>query len=378
MNITFVTTFPSIDIKYWSGLVWFMAKNLEKRANVDYITDLKENIPLSVRLRKKIYGRNKLYWTDRSPEVGKGYAYQILDQLKPDTDIIFSPSSIPLAYLETKIPKVFFTDATFASMLNYYHWFDNASLQYIKEGMESEKHALLNCDLIIYSSQWAADSAVNDYGIDPDKIKVVPFGANVSTHLSFEDIQAVIEKRQYDVCKLLFLGVEWHRKGGDIAVEAVKYLNEKMNQPTELHIVGLDEIPDESSFPPYIINHGRIDKSTKEGMAKLEGIIQQSHFLFMPSRADCTPVVFSEAMSYGVPCISAKTGGIASIINESNGVILNPNVYPEEYSKQIYGIFHNEILYKEMALSAYLDSQSRLNWDVTMDTITKYMKGLLI
>lgn len=374
MNITYITNFPSIDVKYWSGLVYYMAKNLENRADVEYITGLKEPWPLSLRIKNKLYGRSKIYRADRSPEICKGYALQILRQLKQSTDIVFSPSTLPLSYLDVNKPKVFYTDATFASMINYY--FTNLSTQYVREGMKTEQLSLDSCKLAIFSSQWAADSAIRDYNTDPSKIRIVPFGANLPPqNLGLEDIKKIVEKRDSRTCQLLFLGVEWHRKGGDIAIEAVKYLNESLNLPAELHIVGINDLS-VGDLPPYIINHGRISKGTPEGVRKIEDLITQSHFLFIPSRADCTPVVFSEAMSYGVPCVSSNTGGIPSILNEDNGIMLPSGIAPEEYAKRIYEAFTDNKIYGELALSAFNDYKTRLNWDVAMGKVVKYMEEL--
>jgi glycosyltransferase involved in cell wall biosynthesis len=376
MNVTYVTNFPSTDIKHWSGTVHFQAASLAKYNHVDYIANLQEDWTFSLKVKNKLYGGSKIYRADRSPEFGKSYARQIQAQLNPATDILFSHSSTLMSYLKTNKHKVIYTDATFASMINYYNYFTNLSRQYIREGNRMEQLSLDTGSLVIYSSQWAADSAIRDYNTNPDKVKIVPFGANISTRqLSLDEIKEAVKRRDESVCKILFLGVEWFRKGGDITIEAVKYLNEELHLPAELHIVGIDDLPAENP-PPYIINHGRISKATPEGMKKVEDLILQSHFLFIPSRADCTPIVFSEAMSYAVPCISAETGGIPSIINDSNGIILSPDVAPKEYAEQIYRIFENKNYYNELALSAYNDFETRLNWDTAMKTITGYLKEI--
>jgi glycosyltransferase involved in cell wall biosynthesis len=353
-----------------------MAKSMEAKTPVEYITGLREDWPLSLKIKNKVYGRSKIYRADRSPEIGKAYAKQILEQLKQSSDIVFSPGTTILAYLKTNKPKVFYTDATFAQMIGYYDYFTNLSGRYVKEGMIAEQRALDSSRLAIYSSQWAADSAIHDYGADPSKVKVVPFGANIPPqNLNIEDIRDIVKRRDTQVCKLLFLGVDWHRKGGDIAVETVKYLNEELNLKAELHIVGIENLP-VVDLPPYIINHGRISKGTAEGVKKIEDLITRSHFLFIPSRADCTPVAFSEAMSCGVPCVSSDTGGIPSILNENNGLMLHSGDAPEEYAGQIYNVYTDSKHYESLAFSAFNDYKTRLNWDAAMDKVVGYMKEL--
>ncbi|NDW19243.1 glycosyltransferase [Dysgonomonas sp. 216] len=379
MNITFISKFPDININNWSGTEYYILKSLEQQgADLDCIAGLKDILSFPVKIKMRLFGRSKKYWVKRSPEVGKAYANQIVAQLKSPTDIIFSASTESIAYLDAGKPKAFYTDATFASMIGYYDWFDNLSQQTYKEGMKMERQAINSSNLAFYSSDWAAQSAINDYGANPDKVKVVPFGANVNLNLSYEDVKNIVTLRNNnDVCKILFLAVEWERKGGDIVVETVKYLNEVLKQPTELHLVGIDNLPVVDELPVYIINHGRISKSIPEGVERIENLIQQSHFLFVPSRAEAYGVVFCESMAFGVPCISSNTGGIPTIIKDGeNGALLQVGASIEEYAKRIYSIFSDKKRYEDMSLYAFNDYKTRLNWDVAGQTIMKYLKEL--
>ena len=67
----------------------------------------------------------RLFTLEREPYVARQLAKQIESRVKPHTDIMFSPGSINLSMLELKLPKVLYTDATFASMLGFYDSFKN-------------------------------------------------------------------------------------------------------------------------------------------------------------------------------------------------------------------------------------------------------------
>ena len=56
--------------------------------------------------------------------------------------------------------------------------------------------------------RWAAESAVADHGLDPSRVAVVPFGANMEVELTAEEAEAVVAARPDDSCRLLFVGVE--------------------------------------------------------------------------------------------------------------------------------------------------------------------------
>lgn len=97
-----------------------------------------------------------------------------------NVDVVFSPGTIPIAHLKTNYPIVFWADATFAGMIDFYPSFSNLCSRSIRDGNRMEQAALSKCSLAIYSSEWAAKTALDNYDVNPQKVKVVPFGANIS------------------------------------------------------------------------------------------------------------------------------------------------------------------------------------------------------
>ena len=49
---------------------------------------------------------------------------------------------------------------------------------------------LLAENLALFSSDWAARGAIELYGADKNKVKVVPFGANIQTFPAFDDVNS--------------------------------------------------------------------------------------------------------------------------------------------------------------------------------------------
>src|SRR6185436_3482760 len=94
----------------------------------------------------------------------------------------------------------------------------------LARGHAMEQRAIDRAALAIYSSDWAASSAIARYHADRNKVKVVPFGANIEESRTLEEVRAMIAARPRDVCRLLFVGVGWERKGGDIAIEVARLL----------------------------------------------------------------------------------------------------------------------------------------------------------
>ena len=376
MQIAYVTTYDASDVRQWSGLGSYILRSLEAAGmQASTIGDLKEiDLPFLSRLKRAYYtrARSQRYLKDRDPSVLKSYAAQVQEQLgRLDTDVVFSPGTVPIAYLKTEKPIVFYTDATFAGMLDFYPWFTNLSKESIRQGNRMEQQALTNCTLAIYASQWAADSAIKHYDVDPAKVKVVPFGANMACDRDEQSIAAIADRKPMDTCKLLLLGVDWERKGGPRALEVAEQLTES-GLPAELHVVGIDEVPVSS---PLIHNHGFISKKTEQGRAELDRLLTESHFLILPSVAECFGIVFSEASSYGLPSLATRVGGIPTAVAEGrNGWTFDLNASADAYCERIQHLMGSRDAYREIALSSFGEYQHRLNWDASGKRICELIR----
>jgi glycosyltransferase involved in cell wall biosynthesis len=239
-----------------------------------------------------------------------------------------------------------------------------------------EKLALKKSKLAIYSSDWAAQSAIRDYGADPAKVKVVPFGSNVDSPFTHETIKDAIATRPADRCKLLFLAVDWIRKGGSVAYEVAEKLNQS-GLKTELTVVGCQPSI-EGSLPDFVKALGFISKSTNEGKARIQKLFLESHFLILPTIADCTPIVFCEANSLGVPCLSTTVGGVPTMIRDGfNGQLFAPDGEITDYCDYITNLFANYMDYKNLALSSFYEYESRLNWGVAGQQVKKLLEAIL-
>jgi glycosyltransferase involved in cell wall biosynthesis len=307
----------------------------------------------------------------------KSYARQISKKLKSTKpDIVFSATASPIAYLECEQPIVFWADATFANLQDFYPLYSNLHEEVVKDWQRMEELALQKCKLAIYSSDWAANSAIRDYQADPSKVKVVPFGANLDSSLNVDDIKEFINARLSDRCKLLFLGTDWHRKGGDIAFKVAKELN-RLGLKTELTVVGCNLIVEES-LPDYIKCLGFISKSTAEGKETICQLIAESHFLILPSNAECYGIVFCEANSLGTPCLSTNVGGIPTIIkNNINGQLFPVDESVDCYCDYITNLFANYSDYQKLAFSTYGEYEERLNWKVAGQKVKELISPLV-
>ncbi|MCL2440281.1 MAG: glycosyltransferase family 4 protein [Treponema sp.] len=383
MKIAFVSRQSIYDIHAWSGSVYSISKALKKKDIelyfIDNLDEKRNRIMIKLerlyaKITRKLFKKEHYYGV--FPITLKYLSCLIKKQLTKDTDIIFGITSEVIAYLKTEIPKILFADSVFAGKFEYYKSCTNLSNRIKKYLNTLEKNALDNCDKALFTSDWAKDGAIKYYNCDPDKIKVVPFGANIECNRKIIDIEKIIENKKENECNLLFIGVEWERKGAAIALETADVLHNK-GINVHLDIVGIRSCPVE--LPDYVTNHGFISKSTEVGNELLDNLFKRSHFFILPTRAECFGVVWSEASSFGLPSLATNTGGVPTAVFDGlNGKLFELSDRGEVYAKYIQTMLSDFNEYKKLCFSSFVEYEKRLNWNTISDNIICLMRTILL
>jgi len=376
MKIAYVTTYDSSDIHNWSGAAFHMRGALAKSGfEIIPVGNLRESHGRVTRAKKYFYKKffSKTYFKDREPGLLKFFARQVEQQLSViNYDAVFSPGTIPIAYLRAQKPVFFWTDATFAGMTGFYPDYDNLCRETIRNGNRMEQLALSNCRLAFYDSEWAAKTAVDNYDVDPAKVKVVPFGASIDCDRDVAEIKKIISSKTFEACKLLFIGVDWLRKGGDVSIKVAELLNRR-GIKTELHIAGCNPPGD---VPDFVKLHGFVSKKTVAGRMLLDRLFRESHFFIMPSKAECYGMVYAEASSFGLPSLAADAGGVSTVIQlDKNGRLFSANDAPEKYAEYIQKLISSSREYERLSLSAFQEYVERLNWTVAGRKLHELIQG---
>lgn len=362
MRIAYLTANDPADRRSWSGTQYHMARALEKHCgDVCYIGPLpllsaKVGKVVSRGLRK--LGVTYLYThtASISRKLGRLAEAKLADCAY---DVIFAPAgSVVLANLHTDVPVVYLSDATQRLLVGYYDEFTGMSKGSLRTADDLEQRAVRMASACVYPSSWAADSAVRDYGADPSRAHVVPFGANVD---EWPDRDRAVAAQTGGVCKLLFVGREWQRKGGDIAFETLVGL-ERLGIPAELTVVGCR--------PPEGFEHQKmsvipfLNKNNPEQREQFQRLYFESHFALLPTRAECFSIALCEASAYGLPIASTYTGGLPElVVNGANGFLLAPEARGDEYAARIKEIYQEPNGYRALRASSREQFETRLNWD---------------
>jgi glycosyltransferase involved in cell wall biosynthesis len=257
-------------------------------------------------------------------------------------------------------------------LIDYYPEFSNVLKSSVRQMHRMQHRTLAKASQIVFSSTWAAQSAVEDYHADPQKVHVVPFGANLERPPAKE---RVLQRQKSRRCRLLFVGVDWQRKGGDIAFETLRALDE-MGIQAELIICGCT--------PPKSFSHERmkvipfLDKNDERQRKELDDLYMNADFFLVPSRQEGYGIVFCEASAFGLPIITTNTGGISEIVEDGeNGFLLPLDARGVAYAEVIADVYRDDQRYIQLMKGARAAFDRRLNWDAWGVAVKEILTQLL-
>lgn len=353
LRIGILSTHNSYDRNSFSGTPYYMRRALEAVDGVE-VTVMGGHGPVRKDFVSRVMRRL------RGP-----VPFDISGDDQDALDAILAPSAVAiLAELGDKVtaPLMPITDATPAFLEEFYG--DNITAR----DYEIEGQMLARATAMIYSSHFMAERALVEFDtLDADRAHVIPFGINLDTLPA-----AIPQKPPLTELRLLFIGQDWERKGGAIALETLDALLAE-GVPARLSIIGSSS--PEADAHPSVDVLGYLDKNKPQDMTRFNAALSDSHLLLFPTRADCTPMVIAEANAYGCPVVVTETGGIGTLLKSGvNGRLMPMEARGAEYAKAVQDLTATPEAYDALCRSAFEFCHETLTWQAWARDILKLVR----
>jgi glycosyltransferase involved in cell wall biosynthesis len=379
MNFAFVCHLDPENSATWSGTPHSIIKSLRNLGHsVTSVCPRDSSWHLDARIKGRVYRHlfGTVYHAGRSPSVFRRRAKVASKKLSSlsGVDYVLAIFPVDAAFLKSDKPIAIIHDATWYQLLDFYPGLERNRLakESITDGQILDRAALSNCTKAVYFSTWAGNSAVQDMRCEEQKIRAIVPGANLSSRPDKAKVLEFIKSRPMDRCRLLFVGQDWIRKGAAKAVTVTQNLNE-LGTPAELYLVGCQP-PKSVVLPECVQVLGFLDKKSPADRQTIERLFSTSHFLLLPTEADCTPIVLCEAAAFGLPYLAHDVGGVASIVQSGKtGQLFNLASTPEDWAQWLHLTFADPENYSRLAMSALEDAHARLNWDSFCQEMVRFL-----
>lgn len=311
--------------------------------------------------------RNDLMIRGRAPRGLLNHSVYYYDQLKEKAgrlieserpDFTFQMQSLWNASLPG-VPNFIYTDHTELAWQNYE--FYTSRKTYSSGWIEREKITYRDAAHIFAASEYCAESLRKDYHVPAEKISTLQTGYNLSKKMPDNSL------KDYRKEKILFVGLDWNRKGGAVLVEA--YNKVKQNFPNStLTIVGCS---------PKILNYQQIDVVGKVPSSEMEQYYHDATIFCMPSLAEPAGVAIIEAYFYGLPAIATYSGGLKDrVVDEVTGYLVAPNS-ADELAEKLSILLSSSELRKQMGAEAQKLLEHTFSWEIVADKAMQKIRTIV-
>jgi glycosyltransferase involved in cell wall biosynthesis len=221
----------------------------------------------------------------------------VAEQVSPDTHrwTLQSQSLFPAAV--PGVPHFVYTDHAHLVNLGY-PGFDRSALAG-RGFIMRERTVLRGATRVFVRSRHVRDVLVSTYGVAPDR--VIDVGVGPNTPLPAEDRAPV-----WHGGRIVFVGVDWERKGGSVLLQAFERL-QATHPGARLEIVGCSPPGAER---PGVTLHGRL------GEGAVAALLADCDVFCLPTTAEPFGVAFVEAMHAGLPLVGTNLGAVPDMVRD--------------------------------------------------------------
>lgn len=256
------------------------------------------------------------------------------------------------------LPWIHENDSSLSQYLSDYVKFEGSLMRRIA-GIAGDMLNAEKCRAVITWSKWAKDGYIED-GVDAGKIQVIP--------PVFETSQ---NKVSHDGTNILFLGRDYHRKGGDIALRLFEDLK-KSHEKVRMTFVG--RIPDKETLAKVV---GDKDISYYEYVSKQdlhEKIFPATDIFLLPTKAEAYGMSIVEAMSYGIPVVSTDISAIPEVVEDGVSGFLSPPGSVDCFSKRCAELLDDKEKREKMGRNA----MEKVRRDFSRETVGEKLHNLYL
>lgn len=224
------------------------------------------------------------------------------------------------------------------------------SQKMIDECVASQKRICHRAKHIFTVSQWTRQGLIEDYGMPPERVTPVYLGANVN--IPYDPAQKRVDH------SILFVGIDWERKGGPLLVEAFKKVRQSLPTAT-LSIAGCSPQVNE----PGVTVHGFLNRADAAQREKLCKLFQTHSCFCLPSLFEPFGIVFIEAGSVGMPSVAIDNGSRREAILDGETGYLADQPTADAVAEQLLRLLKDPGRAQEMGLAARQYATGMFAWE---------------
>ena len=256
------------------------------------------------------------------------------------------------------VPHFVYTDHTHLANLTY-PGISQANL-YSEDWINLERTIYMNASLNFLWSSNIAKSLIEDYHCPSSKVVCAYIGSNAVDDESLEDSQKYYKKH------ILFVGIDWERKGGPDLIKAFELVR-RVHPDAMLSIVGCSPPIDIPNC--HVIGRVPIDMVGK--------YFHEASVFCLPTRQEPFGVVFVEAMVSKLPIVATNLGAIPDFVsNGKSGFLVEPG-NTQGIADALLSLISNPEMCQEFGKKGFDLAQQRYSWTAVGKLVKQHILHIL-
>jgi glycosyltransferase involved in cell wall biosynthesis len=229
-----------------------------------------------------------------------------------------------------------------------------------------ESRALQRAAHICTWSDLVRNSLISDYGLPPERVTIVGGGVN------FEQLPQVPQRPLDDrPPTTLFIGKDFHRKGGDVLLLAFAEARKTCPQ-ARLILVTAGPVP-----PGLPLENVEIVGPIWQRSA-IHDLYRQADLFVLPSRLETWGDVLLEAMAYALPCIGVEGQAMEEIIEDQRTGLIVPAEDVNALAAAMVRLFQQPQLRQQWGQAARQRIETSFTWNHVVDRLTPIIQSVYL
>lgn len=355
----------------WNGNNRNIYHGLSSKLDANYVGPINPPIPLGPKIVSKLLrllghpGAMPVFGRERLGQIAEAY----MQERALDAKFDHFHGATPWAYCKPPCPYSVYIDATFPQYMNVFSdksAFRDADLDRITH---DEAKFLSHADIVFFGSEWVRKDALDRYGLDQNATRVVYAGGNIP--LPEQD-------RYAGASTFLFVSLNFERKGGFIAVQAIETIRRDVMPNAELVILG-EQPPKEILSKAGIHYGGRLRKSEPTELAKLIQHFSTARALIHPTSQDTMGQVLIECAYHGCPAVTTKDFGVPEfVLDGKTGYLVPSPANVNDVTNALALLCEDTTAYSDLRANAFVHSHENLTFGVMTTRMAESIREILV
>ena len=367
--------YDPFDRKCWSGISYYFFGGLRSRSQLRRAFGVEASRLVRYGLMARNYNANRSCWRYKfymDPAYRRALTRQVAGRIEEsdlECDFIQLGAMFDVPSLVKGRARCYsYHDGNLAESLRSPNCPQGLDARKIDEALTYEREVYRKIDRIFTMSEYLRRSFIDDFGVPEGLVTCIGAGVNLDT------IPDAPVGKRYDTKEILFIGIDFVRKGGQELLRAFREVR-RSHPRAKLHIVGPKSLQIEPGLEAGVEFHGYLSKVNERDRANLDHLLRRASLFVMPSLYEPFGIAPLEAMAHEIPAVLTDRWAFREFVTPRAHGDLVPCGDAPRLAECLIRLLDDPSGLDRMGKAARQRVLADYTWDKVLDRLTACLSG---